>query len=123
MPTPKVQSTIHANGVDISVVSTVGNEDDYISLTDIAKYHNPEFPGYVIQNWMRNRSTIEFLGLWEKLNNPEFNYLDFEAIKNASGENSFAMTPKKWCASTNAIGIISKQGRYAATLAHKDIAL
>lgn len=122
MPTPKVQSTIHANGVDISVVSTVGNEDDYISLTDIAKYHNPEFPGYVIQNWMRNRSTIEFLGLWEKLNNPEFNYLDFEAIKNASGENSFAMTPKKWCASTNAIGIISKQGRYAATLAHKDIA-
>lgn len=122
MANKKVQSVIHAGGVDIAVVTSIGNEDDYISLTDIAKYHNPELPGYVIQNWMRNRSTIEFLGLWEKLNNPQFNCLEFEAIKQAAGSNSFAMTPKKWIGDTGAIGIISKQGRYAATLAHKDIA-
>lgn len=122
MANKKVQSVIHADGVDIAVVTSIGNEDDYISLTDIAKYHNPELPGYVIQNWMRNRSTIEFLGLWEKLNNPQFNCLEFEAIKQVAGSNSFAMTPKKWIGDTGAIGIISKQGRYAATLAHKDIA-
>lgn len=122
MANKKVQSVIHADGIDIAVVTSIGNEDDYISLTDIAKYHNPELPGYVIQNWMRNRSTIEFLGLWEKLNNPQFNCLEFEAIKQAAGSNSFAMTPKKWIGDTGAIGIISKQGRYAATLAHKDIA-
>lgn len=122
MSAKKVESVIHADGVDISVVTTVGSEDDYISLTDIAKYHNPELPGYVIQNWMRNRSTIEFLGLWEELNNPDFNCIDFEAIKQESGSNSFAMTPKKWIRDTRAIGIKSKQGRYAVTFAHKDIA-
>lgn len=122
MATKKVNSVIHANGVDISVVTTIGSEDDYISLTDIAKFHNPELPGYVIQNWMRNRSTIEFIGLWEQLNNPKFNSIEFEAIKQATGSNSFAMTPKKWVRDTSAIGIISKQGRYAATFAHKDIA-
>ena len=79
-----LKAMINAKGMQITVVSD-GNEDDYISLTDIAKYKNPEYPGYVIQNWMRNRSTIEFLGLWEQLNNPDFNYLEFEAIKNDSG--------------------------------------
>lgn len=122
MSAKKVESIIHADGVEIAVVTTVGSEDDYISLTDIAKYHNPELPGYVIQNWMRNRGTIEFLGLWEQLNNPNFNCIEFEAIRDASGANSFAMTPKKWIRDTQAIGITSKQGRYAATLAHKDIA-
>ncbi len=122
MAIKKVESTIHADGVDISVVTTVGSEDDYISLTDIARYHNSELPGYVIQNWMRNRSTIEFLGLWEKLNNPDFNCIDFEAIKQEAGSNSFAMTPRKWIRDTGAIGIRSKQGRYASTFAHKDIA-
>lgn len=122
MSAKKVESIIHASGVEIAVVTTVGSEDDYISLTDIAKYHNPELPGYVIQNWMRNRGTIEFLGLWEQLNNPNFNCIEFEAIRDASGANSFAMTPKKWIRDTQAIGITSKQGRYAATLAHKDIA-
>lgn len=122
MTNKSVQSMIHAKGIDITVVTSIGKEDDYISLTDIAKYHNPELPGYVIQNWMRNRSTIEFLGLWEELNNPDFNCLEFEAIKQAAGSNSFAMTPKKWIGDTGAIGIVSKQGRYAATLAHKDIA-
>ena len=122
MANKNVQSMIHAKGIDIAVVTTIGKEDDYISLTDIAKYHNPELPGYVIQNWMRNRSTVEFLGLWEELNNPEFNCLEFEAIKQAAGSNSFALTPKKWISDTGAVGIVSKQGRYAATLAHKDIA-
>ena len=122
MANKKIESVIHANGVDITVVTTIGNEEDYISLTDIAKYHNPELPGYVIQNWMRNRSTIDFLGLWEELNNPQFNCLEFEAIKQAAGSNSYAMTPEKWINDTGAIGIVSKQGRYAATLAHKDIA-
>ena len=122
MPAKKVESTIHARGVDIAVITTFGSQEDYISLTDIAKYHNPELPGYVIQNWMRNRATVEFLGLWEELNNPAFNCLEFEAIKQASGSNSFALTPKKWVRDTGAVGIISKQGRYATTLAHKDIA-
>lgn len=112
---------INADGYEISVIS-IGNEDDYISLTDIAKRRTVESPGYVIQNWMRNRSTIEFLGLWETLNNPNFNCLEFEAIKNESGTNSFVLTPKRWIETTGAIGIRTKAGRYAATYAHKDIA-
>lgn len=95
---------------------------DYISLTDIAKYKTKENPGYVIQNWMRNRNTIRFLGLWESFHNPNFNYLEFEAIERESGLNSFVLTPKRWIETTSAVGIISKQGRYASTLAHKDIA-
>lgn len=102
MPKQKpVQSVIHAKDVDISVVSNIG-KDDYISLTDIAKYHNSEFPGYVIQNWMRNRSTIEFLGLWETINNSEFNCLEFEVIKQDAGSNHFVMTPKAWIRNTRA---------------------
>ena len=116
-----IKSTIHAKDVDISVITFVDNED-YISLTDISKYRNNEFPSYVIQNWLRNKSTIEYLGLWEQLHNPDFNYLEFEAIKNEAGTNSFVLTPKKWIEATNAIGIKSKQGRYANTYAHKDIA-
>lgn len=123
MPTPKVQSTIHANGVNISVVTTVGNEDDYISLTDIAKYQDAENPRFIIQNWMRSRATLDFLGLWEELNNPNFNRVDFEAVKNESGSNAFVMTPQKWIKTTNSIGITSKSGRYGGgTYAHKDIA-
>lgn len=120
-PKDKIESTIKAQGTEISILSST-NEDDFISLTDLARYRNPELPGYVIQNWMRLRSTIEFLGLWEQLNNQNFNYIEFEAIKQESGSNSFALTPKKWIKETNAYGIISKQGRYAATYAHKDIA-
>lgn len=116
-----LKAKINAKGMQITVVSD-GNEDDYISLTDIAKYKSPEYPGYVIQNWMRNRSTIEYLGLWEQLNNPDFNYLEFEAIKNDSGSNAFVMTPKKWVTDIHAIGVVTKQGRYAVTYAHKDIA-
>jgi hypothetical protein len=77
---------------------------------------------YIIQNWMRTRSAIEFCGLWEKLNNPIFKGIEFDAFKNESGSNGFTLTPQKWIETTNAIGIISKSGRYGGTFAHKDIA-
>ncbi len=97
-------------------------QDDYISLTDIAKYKNPDDPRFIIQNWMRTRFTVEFLGIWEHLNNPDFNRVEFEAVKNESGSNAFVMTPSKWVTLTGAIGIVSKAGRYGGTYAHKDIA-
>jgi hypothetical protein len=112
---------ISAKGTEIAVLSK-GADDDFISLTDIASYKNADFPSDVIQNWMRTRSTIEFIGLWERLNNPNFNYLEFEVIDREAGRNAFVLTPKKWIEKVNAIGMISKQGRYAATFAHKDIA-
>ena len=123
MANKKVESVIHADGVDISVVTTVGNDDDYISLTDMARHRNPEFPADVVKNWLRLRSTIEFLGLWEQLNNPDFKLVEFDQFKNEAGANAFVMSPQKWIKSTNAIGIISKSGRYGGgTYAHKDIA-
>lgn len=95
---------------------------DFISLTDIARYKDAVRSDYILQNWMRNRETIEFLGLWEKINNESFNSIEFDGIRNKSGVNSFILTPKQWIMSTNAIGIISKTGRYGGTYAHKDIA-
>ena len=97
------------------------NDDDYISLTDIAKYKSDE-PNAVILNWLRNKNTIEFLGLWEKINNPDFNRIEFDTFKNEAGSNAFTLSPTKWIKHTNAIGIISKSGRYGGTFAHKDIA-
>jgi hypothetical protein len=99
------------------------HKDDYISLTDIAKHKNADDPRFVIQNWMRTRFTVEFLGIWEQLNNPDFNRVEFEAVKNEAGSNAFVMTPAKWVALTGAIGIISKSGRYGGTNAHKHIAI
>ena len=116
-----IKDTIHANGIDISVYSE-DLQNDYISLTDIAKKREGEYPGYVIQNWLRNKSTVAFVGLWELIHNPNFNCVEFEAIKNEAGLNSFVLTPKRWVETTNAIGIVTKAGRYAATYAHKDIA-
>ncbi len=112
---------------DITVKGTVvvvirKNDSDYISLTDIARHRDPERSDYILQNWMRLRSTIEFIGLWEVLHNPGFNSIEFDGIKNLSGSNSFSLTPKRWIESTNAIGITSKTGRYGGTYAHKDIA-
>ncbi len=98
------------------------DSDDYISLTDIAKFRNADDPRFVIQNWMRSRSSVEFLGIWEILNNPDFNRVEFDTVRNQSGSNAFVMTPSKWIDLTNAIGIISKSGRYGGTFAHKDIA-
>lgn len=99
-----------------------GDDEDYISLTDIARYRDPERTDYLIQNWMRNRNTIEFLGLWERLNNSSFNPIEFDGIRNQSGLNSFILTAKRWIESTGAIGLRSTAGRYGGTYAHKDIA-
>ena len=88
------------------------NKDDYFSLTDIAKYKNPEDPRFVIQNWMRRIDTIQYMGLWEQLNNPNFNRVEFDTFRSEAGHNYFTMTPKKWIDGVNAIGIISKAGKY-----------
>ena len=123
MSAKKVESMIHADGVDISVVTTVGSEDDYISLTDMARGKNPVAPKDVVKNWLRIRSTIEYLGLWEELNNPNFKGVEFDSFKNRAGENAFTLSPQQWIKATNAIGLISKSGRYSGgTFAHKDIA-
>lgn len=116
-----IRDTIHANGIDIRIYSE-DLKNDYISLTDIARKREGDYPGYVIQNWLRNKSTVSFVGLWESIHNPNFNYIEFEAIKNEAGLNSFVLTPKRWVETTNAIGIVTKGGRYAATYAYKDIA-
>lgn len=116
-----VKDTIHADGIDIGIY-TSDFENEFISLTDIAKYKNSYDPRYAIQNWMRNRNTIEFLGIWEMLSNPNFNRVQFEAVKNEAGLNRFIMTPTKWIEEMNAIGIVSKAGRYGGTYAHADIA-
>jgi hypothetical protein len=105
---------------DITISSI--KDEDYISLTDIAKHRNADDPRFIIQNWMRTRSTMEFLGIWEFLNNPDFNRVEFEAVKNDAGSNAFVMTPTKWISLTGSIGIVSKAGRYGGTYAHKDIA-
>lgn len=96
---------------------------DFISLTDIAKYKNIDDPRFVIQNWMKTRYTVDFLGIWEQIYNKNFNRVEFDAFKNEAGTNAFVLTPQKWIRKTNAIGIISKSGRYGGgTFAHKDIA-
>ena len=123
MANKKVESVIHADGVDIAVVSTVGKEEDYISLTDMARHKNPIAPKDVVKNWLRLRSTIDFLGLWEELNNPNFKGVEFDSFKSHAGENAFTLSPQQWVKATNAIGIVSKSGRYGGgTYAHKDIA-
>ncbi len=120
---PKVKKdTIEAKGLSIQVY-TGDFKNDYISLTDIAKYRNSDDPRFVIQNWMRNRNTLEFIGLWETLNNRNFNRVQFDTFRNEAGLNRFTMTPQKWIASTNAIGIIAKSGRYGGTYAQYDIAM
>lgn len=93
-PKENIQNTIHADGTEISVISFTDEREDYISLTDLAKHRNSEEPNIVVGNWMRNRSTIEFLGLWENLNNPNFNHIEFEGFKNKSGGNAFTLSPK-----------------------------
>jgi hypothetical protein len=107
---------------ELEIVLYKQDEEEYISLTDMAKFRDSERTNYIIQNWMRTRNTIEFLGLWEELRNPTFKSIEFDAFKNEAGSNSFTLTPKKWIEATNSIGIISKSGRYGGTYAHKDIA-
>lgn len=113
-------NVLNADGTQIAVI-TRPDETDYISLTDIARHRSDE-PNDVIRNWMRNRDTIEFLGLWEVLNNPGFKPVEFDGFKSAAGSNAFTLSPKKWIAHTNAIGIIARSERYGGTFAHTDIA-
>lgn len=116
------KDTIKAKGFEIQVY-TKDFKNDYVSLTDIARYKNTDDPRFVIQNWMRNRNTLEFIGLWEILNNSNFNRVQFDTFRTEAGLNRFTMTPSKWVESTNAFGIVSKPGRYGGTYAHYDIAM
>lgn len=113
---------IDANGTEIRVMGDVVNEEAYISLTDIAKYKNPDNAFIIVANWMRNHSTISFLGLWEQIHNPNFKPIEFDRFKAESGDNAFTLTPQQWIKATDAIGIVSKSGRYGGTYAHTDIA-
>ena len=115
-----VKEVIHAKGIDIGIY-TADFQNEYISITDIARYKSDD-PTAVIQNWMRGRDVIEFLGLWETLHNLNFKPLELEGFKNEAGANAFTMSPKKWIEATDAIGIVSKAGRYGGTYAHSDIA-
>ena len=111
---------IEVKGTNVRILKKEVN--DYISLTDIAYYKEPGRTDHIIQNWIRNRNTIEFLGIWEQLNNPNFKPLEFEGFRKKAGLNSFVLTPTQWIKETSAIGIVSKPGRNGGTFAHKDIA-
>ena len=114
------KGNITVKGTDIAVL--INNQDDYISLTDMAKFKNPEATGLVISHWISTRYTVEFMGVWEKINNPNFNVTDFSNIRNESGGYGYVLTTKQWIEKTNAIGIVAKPGRYGGTYAHSDIA-
>ena len=116
----KKNNQLTVKGADIRIIS--GEQQDYISLTDIARYKKNERTDDLIRNWIRNRNTVEFIGIWEQLNYPGFNPVEFDGFRKEAGLNSFTLTPKQWIEKTNAIGIISKAGRYGGTYAHKDIA-
>ncbi len=105
---------------DVTVYSL--NNEDYICLTDMARYKDSRRTDYIIQNWLRSRTTIEFLGIWEHLNNPDFKHIEFDGFRKQAGLNSFVLTAKQWIEKTGAIGLLSKSGRYGGTYAHKDIA-
>ena len=111
---------VSVQGIDVKYKRI--NEKDYISLSDIARFREGEYPSDVIRTWLRTYRTIEFLGIWEKLHNPNFNSVEFDRVKDEAPENGFVMTPKRWVETTNAIGIIQSMGKYADILAHKDIA-
>ena len=116
------KDTIEAKGFAIQIY-TEDFKNDYISLTDIARYKNMHEPKDVVKNWLRVRDTIEFLGLWETIHNPSFKGVEFDSFRKEAGTNAFTLSPQKWIDSTNAIGIISKSGRYGGTYAHYDLAM
>jgi hypothetical protein len=120
MNTKPNRSVIEVQGASVAVISR--DHQDFICLTDIAKFKNPEHSDDVVRNWLRSRSTVEFLGVWERLNNPDFKPVEFDGIRIQTGLNSFVLTPKQWIEKTGAIGITSSAGRYGGTYAHKDIA-
>ncbi|MDO5406756.1 MAG: KilA-N domain-containing protein [Eubacteriales bacterium] len=115
-----VKETIHAKGFDIGIYTT-DFENEFISLTDIARYKS-DMPHDVVKNWLRSRETIEFLGLWESLHNPDFKQVEFDLFRSQAGLNAFTMSPTKWIEGVGAIGMVSKAGRYGGTFAHSDIA-
>lgn len=114
------KQSINVKGTEITIYQ--GGQEDFISLTDIARYKDAAHTDDIIKNWLRNRNTIELLGFWEQMHNPDFKPVEFDGFRKQAGLNSFTMTPKKWIESTNALGIISKSGRYGGTYAHRDIA-
>jgi len=114
-----VSKTMVVKNQEIRIINA--NGEDFISLTDIAKWKNPDANG-VIANWMRNRNVLEYLGLWEELYNPDFKPLEFEGFRKEAGLHAFTLSPQKWILTTNAKGLICKSGRYGGTYAHKDIA-
>ena len=116
----KKNKKIEVKGISVAIVHQ--QQDDYISITDIARFKDANRTDYIIQNWLRTRNTIEFLGIWERLYNPDFNPIEFEGFRKQAGLNSFVLTSKQWITKTNAIGLIAKAGRYGGTYAHKDIA-
>lgn len=107
---------------DTTVTVVQVNNADYICITDIARIKNPLEPKDVVKNWLRSKNTLLFLGLWEKLNNPEFKGVEFDSFMMEAGTNAFTMSPSRWIEQTNAIGIISRSGSKGGTFAHKDIA-
>lgn len=113
----KKQSEIEVRGTVVRVVKI--NDEDYICLNDMLKVKDGDF---FFSSWLRNRNTVEFLGIWERVYNPDFNCVEFDIIKSQAGLNSFRLSAKEWMEKTNAVGIISKAGRYGGTYAHKDIA-
>ena len=116
----KAKTTIEVRGTEVGVLSERGQ--DYICLTDIARYKDAERTDYLISNWLRNRNTVEFLGIWEELHNPDFNPIEFDGIRSQTGLNSFILTARQWIERTGAVGIVSRAGRYGGTYAHRDIA-
>jgi hypothetical protein len=122
-----IENSVMKTNTEITVLSETVRvqriaQEDFISLTDIAKFKNADAPADIIKNWLRSRSTIDLLGLWEKLNNPGFKLVEFDQLRFEAGENAFVLSPKKWIETTGAVGLISKSGRYGGTFAHRDIA-
>ena len=117
-----MESKTKINVLNIEINIKGYSDSSYISLTDIARFKNSEAPKDVVKNWMRSKSTIEFLGLWEQLHNDNFKGVEFDSFRNKAGGNAFVLSPQKWIKTTNALGIISKSGRYGGTFAHEDIA-
>lgn len=115
------KDVLRAKGIDIDIYTT-DYENEFISITDIAKYKS-KVPNDVVKNWMRGRETLEFLGLWESLHNPNFKPVEFDGFRSEAGMHAFTMSPTKWIEGVNAIGIVVKAGRYGGTYAHSDIAL
>src|SRR3989338_5150943 len=111
---------IITQNLEIAVIKR--NKEEYISLTDMAKFKDPEATGIVIAHWLSTKYTVQFMGAWEQVHNPSFNVTEFSNIRNEAGSNGFALSSSKWIQKTNAIGIKSAAGRYGGTFAHRDIA-